>query len=268
MLIPFHTLRGATLAASDGEIGKVREFYFDDEHWSVRYLVVDTGSWLTGREVLIAPRALGGVDRQGSAIAVHLTREQVRESPPVESDKPISRQHEAELYRHYGWEPYWMPGSPGGMMLPPPALAPPPAVAPPPVVTETLDLEGAVEPPKGDPHLRSSAELIAGYHLHAQDGEIGRVEDFIVDDESWQVRYLVVHTGVWFLGKDALLAPRWIEKISHERAEVFVNLPRSAIQDAPAYDSTAPLGRAFEQRLHDHYGCKGYWVAVEGAGKA
>ena len=261
MLKPFQTLRGCTLAASDGEIGTVREFYFDDEHWIVRYLVVNTGSWLMEREVLIAPRALSEVDRQGNTIAVNLTREQVRESPFAETDKPISRQHEAELFRHYGWEPYWMmAGGPGGMMLPPPALAPPPAVAPPPVVTE--DPAGQ---PKADPHLRSSAELMSGYTIHAQDGEIGRVKDFIVDDETWQVRYLVVHTGIWFLGKDALLSPRWIEKISYDGAEVFVNVPRSIIKDAPAYDDAAPLSRVFEQRLHDHFGRKGYWDAVERA---
>ena len=109
---------------------------------------------------------------------------------------------------------------------------------------------------------------MSGYTIHAQDGEIGRVKDFIVDDESWQVRYLVIHTGVWFLGKDALLSPRWIEKVSYDGAEVFVNLPRSIIKDAPAYDDAAPLSRAFEQRLHDHFGRKGYWDAVEGAGKA
>ena len=107
MLKPFQTLRGCTLAASDGEIGTVREFYFDDEHWIVRYYVVNTGSWLMQREVLIAPRALSEVDQQGNTIAVNLTREQVRESPLAETDKPISRQQEAELHHHYGWEPYW-----------------------------------------------------------------------------------------------------------------------------------------------------------------
>jgi hypothetical protein len=149
------------------------------------------------------------------------------------------------------------------MMLPPLAFAPPPAVTSPPVVTEET-----AERQKADRRLRSSAELMAGYSLHAQDGEIGRVKDFIVDDESWQVRYLVIHTGVWFLGKDALLPPGWIEKISYHGAEVFVNLPRSIIKNAPPYDDSAPLARAFEQRLHDHYGRKGYWDAVEGAGQS
>ena len=253
-------LRGLQLAASDGEIGKVREIYFDDEHWQVRYLVVRTGSWLTERDVLIAPQALGEIDPQSGTIAVHLTREQVRNAPPIETDKPVSRQYEERLHENYNWQPYW--GFPGGMMLPPPALAPPQAFAPPPEVTETLASEGSDESSR-DRHLRSSAELMSGYSVHAQDGEIGRVGDFIVDAADWTVRYLVIHTGVWFLGKDALLAPGWIERISYEGAEIFVNLPRAAIKDAPEYDSKVPLSRAFEQRLFDHYGRKGYWDAVE-----
>ena len=268
MLRPFQTLRGCTLAASDGEIGKVSEFYFDDEHWTVRYFVVNTGSWLFEREVLIAPRALDEVDPQGGAIAVDLTREQVRDSPPLHSDKPVSRQHEEELHRYYGWDPYWAaPGGVAGIMLPPPALVPAPAFAPPPEASEDLGPDAQPEQRKGDPHLRSSAELMSGYTIHAQDGEIGRVEDFILDDRGWCVRYLVIHTGVWLLGKDALLAPEWIERISYERSEVFVNLPRSAIKQAPEYDAAAPLSRAFEQRLHDHYSRKGYWDAVESAEK-
>ena len=265
MLRPFESLRTVALAASDGEIGSVREFYFDDEHWTVRYLVVNTGSWLAGREVLIPTRALGEVDPQGRFIAVHLTREQVRESPPLYSDKPISRQHEEELHQYYGWDPYWMGGMGdlgAGMMLPPSALAPPPAFAPPPELSQ----DEPSQTQKIDSHLQSSAELVSGYTIHAQDGEIGRVEDFILDDSDWRVRYLVVHTGAWFLGKNALLAPEWIDRISYEDAEVVAHLPRSAIKGAPEYRAREPLTREFEQRLHDHYGRTGYWEGKKTGG--
>ncbi len=255
-------LRSLHLAASDGEVGKVQDIYFDDAHWQVRYLVVRTGSWLTERDVLIAPHALGEIDPQSGAIAVHLTREQVRNAPPIETDKPISRQYEERLHESYQWQPYW--GVPGGMMLPPPGIAPPQAFAPPPKVTDELRLD-ASDSPQRNHRLRSSAELFSGYTVHAQDGEIGRVEDLVVDASDWTVRYLVIHTGVWFLGKDALLAPSWIERISYESAEIFVNLPRAVIKDAPEYDSKAPLSRAFEQRLCGHYGRKGYWDAVQAA---
>ena len=260
MLRPFINLRGCTLAASDDDIGDVREFYFSDDNWRVRYLVVETGSWLKGRRVLIIPDVLGEVDAQSGAIAVELTREQVRDAPPLDSEKPVSRQQEDQLHRHFDWNPYWVvPGAAGlGAYAPALYTQQEPIVDPPPAV-----------PPndEGDPHLRSSAELANRYAIHAQDGEIGRVYDFIIDDEAWHVRYLVVRTGIWF-GKDVLLAPDWIERISFDRSEVFVNLPRSAIKQAPEYDYNAPISRAFEQRLHDHYGRKRYWDAVAAAREA
>ena len=262
MLTPFTKLRGCSLAASDGDIGEVREFYFDDDDWSVRYLVVEAGSWLNGRRVLIVPDALGEVDAQGGAIAVKLTEEQVRNSPSIDCDKPVSRQQEEELHQHYDWNPYWVvPSAAGWGAVAPAAMlgAQTGVVALPP--------EEPREPQQReerDPHLRSSAELANHYAFHAQDGEIGRVYDFIVDDEEWRVRYLVARTGVWF-GKDVLVAPNWIERISADRAEIFVNLPRSAIKDAPEYDSGSRISRAYEERLHDHYGRKRYWDAVEAA---
>jgi hypothetical protein len=261
-------LRGCRLAASDGEIGKVREFYFDDQHWTVHYLVIQTGSWLAEREVLIAPCVVREVDPQSGAIAVALTREQVRTAPPIATDKPVSRQDAERLHAHYNWNLHWGdPGSAPEIMLVPPALAPPPAFAPPPEVSENLPPEVPPGPAeaKGDPHLRSSAVLLSGYTMHAQDGDIGRVKDFIVDDTDWRVRYLVIHTGGLFLSKDVLLAPDWIECISHETAEVFANLSLSAINGAPEYNSAIPIDRVFEQHLHDHYNRKGYWDAVKAA---
>ncbi|HEV3409244.1 MAG TPA: PRC-barrel domain-containing protein, partial [Chthoniobacterales bacterium] len=165
---------------------------------------------------------------------------------------------EEQLHRHYDWNPYWVvPGAAGVGAFAPERY------------TERKTANDAVPGEKqgqGDPHLRSSAELANRYAIHAQDGEIGRVYDFLVDDENWRVRYLIVRTGLWF-GKDVLLAPDWIVGISFERYEVFVNLPRSAIRSAPEYDSTATLSRSYEQRLHDHYGRKKYWEAVEAASK-
>jgi uncharacterized protein YrrD len=270
MLRPFHTLQGATLAASDGDIGKIREFYFDDDQWIVRYLVIETGSWLAGRKVLITPRVLGEIDPQAVTVSVALSQEEVRRAPSIDTDKPVSREHEEQLHRHYDWNPYWPAADvASGTMLIPSALAPAPAFAPPPEFSQNLRPDAPPDPPeaRGNPHLRSSAELLNGYTMHAQDGEIGVVQDFIIDDSDWRLCYLVIHTGMLFLGKDVLLAPRWIEAISANHAEIFVKLPRASIKEAPEYNSSVPLSHAFEQRLHDHYHHKEYSEAVESARK-
>ena len=258
MLQYFKGLMGSKLAATDGEIGVVREMYFEDQEWVMRYLVVETGSWLTGRQVLIAPRALGEVDAQSGTMAVNLSKDQICSAPPIETDKPISRQYEEQIYEHYGWLPHW--GVPSGgreMILPTSVLTPAPE--------SSADLQ-ADRPavPQGDPHLRSSEE-VRGYKFHAQDSEFGHVSDFVLEDSDWRVRYLVISTHQWLPIKHVLVAPEWIEQISFSQEQVFINLPRSTIQEAPAFDPGAPISRAYEQRLHDHYERKGYWDAVHAA---
>jgi hypothetical protein len=256
------------LNASDGEIGKIREFYFDDKLWIVRYLVVETGFWLNSRKVLILPHALGAVDPLNGGIAVALTRQQVRYAPLIETDKPISQQEEAQLHQHYNWDPALFPSGVPGLMLVPPALAPVPAFAPAPEVTEILEPNPPAKSSeaKASSHLRSSSEILSGYTINAQDAEIGIVNDLIVDDAGWGVRYLDIHTGMLFFGKDKLLAPEWVERISQETAEVFVKLPSAAIKDAPEYDCAEPINSAFERRLQDHYASKSYQVAADTAG--
>ncbi len=258
MLRNLKTLKGCTLAASDGEIGKVQEMYFDDQSWEVRYLVVTAGSWLTGRDVLIAPRALGEIDEQNAAIAVHLTQDQVRHAPSIDSDHPVSRQYEQKYFQYYGWDPYWVvPGGGMGMI----GMGMPAVVPTQPEVSENLQPE--VEP-EGDRHLRSSRE-VQDYGICAQDGELGHISDFVIDDADWCVRYLVVATRNWLPGKHVLLAPDWVERISFEEGMAFVNLPRSAIKDAPEYDPASGVSRAYEEQLHQHYKQKNYWDAVQGA---
>jgi sporulation protein YlmC with PRC-barrel domain len=250
MLRNFADFKGFMLAATDGEIGAAEELYFDDKTWQVRYLVVRAGSWFSGREVLIAPRVVGEIDEQSGLIRVDLTKEQVRNSPLVESEKPVSRQYEQLYHDHYGWIPYWLDaGNMPGVMITPTILPP-------------------IEPPvpkkpeeRRDLHLRSGAE-VSEYVIHSQDGEVGHVEDFVIDDETWRIRYLVVVTRNWFPGKRVLLSPDWIEEISVDEREIFVSIARSTIQTAPDYDSTVPISRAFEQELHAHYGHKAYWNAV------
>ena len=251
MLRNFADFKGFTLAATDGEIGAVREIYFDDKTWRVRYLVVRAGAWISGRDVLIAPQAFLEIDEQGGVIRVDLTKEQVRNSPPIDSEKPVSRQYEQDYHDYYGWIPYWLDaGNIPGVMITPTILLP----AAPPAPTAKTEVSW-------DPHLRSGEE-VSEYAIHAQDGEIGHVEDFVIDVEVWRIRYLVVVTRNWFPGKRVLLSPDWIEEISVENREILVSIARSTIETAPDYDSTVPISRAFEQKLHDHYGHRSYWDAV------
>ncbi|HEY5892055.1 MAG TPA: PRC-barrel domain-containing protein [Chthoniobacterales bacterium] len=240
MLRPFNDIKNFAFAARDGEIGKVKELYFDDQSWTVRYVVVDTGGWLTGSKVLLAPRSFGTISEESKLIAVHLTKEQIENSPSIDSDKPVSRQFEEKWCRYYGFPAYW---------LAPEAIA----FASGPAAVETLAQETRsaerVEE-RGDPHLRSTRELI-GYSIHATDGNIGHVDDFVVDDDAWSIRYIVISRS-WWPEKKVILSTEWIERVSWEAMQVFVPLSRETIKDAPEWNDAEPISRDFEQRLFNY----------------
>lgn len=257
MLWNFETLRGYTLRATDGEIGLVKDLLFDDETWSVRYLVVDTGKWLLGRKVLIAPSVLRRPEGREKDIPVSLTQEMVRNSPDIDADKPVSRQHETELYGYYGWPPYW--GGPGIVAgaMPTGFAGGSPGFA----TGSRSDVEATErqDPEEtADPHLRSARE-IRGYGIHAEDGLIGKVRDLVIDDEGWSVRWLVVDTGHWLPGKIVTLAPDWVRRIDWASSEVHVDVTRAQVKDAPAYDSAMAVERGYEDRLYGYYGRMPYW---------
>ena len=246
MLDKAKTLKGFTLNCRDGSIGSVREFYFDDRHWTIRYLVASTGNWLTGRQVLISPYALHAVNRDAQEIAVALTKQELADSPRLDDAKPVSRQFEEEYYGFYGWPRYW--GGPYMWGFYPGIIRDPDQWH------DALPGDHA-----WDPHLRSTKD-VGGYHVQATDGEIGHVEDFIIDDETWAIRYLVIDTGNWRSGKKVLVAPRWIDQVSWGDSEVYVKLSRAAIQASPEYTDESALTRDYETDLHGHYGQPGYWV--------
>lgn len=256
MLRAVSKLRGMTIRATDGDIGHVDQFFFDDERWIIRYLVVDTGSWLPGRQVLISPIALGTVDAKAREVSVPLTREQVKNSPDIDTEKPVSRQHEIDYYRYYGWPFYWAgPGLWGSGMYPGYLAAPPVPPVPPPAPAPEAEAEE-----QGDPHLRATRE-VTGYRVHASDGEIGHVDDFIVEMETWAIRYVVVDTRNWWPGKKVLLPPAWIESVSWPEAAIRVDLRREVIREGPEWDSEQPITREYETRLFGYYGRPGYWNA-------
>lgn len=229
-------LKDYALFARDGEIGRIEQVYFDDQHWVLRYFVVRTGGWLLGRDVLIAPRSIIGVDEDNKRIELDLSREQVEKSPPIDSERPVSRHYEIEYHQHFGWPPYWESSIVGVPLLMP--------------GDETL-AEPVSEPE--NPHLRDSGEVI-GYHLHARDGELGRVHDLIVDDQDWTIRYFVVDTRTWLPGKKVLIAPTWINRISWMDRAISVDLARDLIRSAPAYDPGSVISHDDQVRLYAHYG--------------
>jgi hypothetical protein len=246
MLNKAKTLKGYKLDSLDGEIGKVKEFYFDDRHWAIRYLVADTGNWLTGRQVLISPYALAAVNKEEQHIAVNLTQKQIEGSPSLNSDKPVSRQFEESYYGYYGWPMYW-----GGPFM---------WGAYPYIMHDQEKWRGSTQGEKTwDPHLRSTHD-VSGHYIQAADGEIGHVEDFIIDDETWAIRYLIIDTQNWWPGKKVLISAQWIERVSWSESKVFVNLSRENIKQSPEYTEESLLTRDYESGLHRHYNRQGYWV--------
>ena len=249
MLRSVHDWKGFTIQATDGEIGHVDQFFFDDEHWTIRYLVVDTGGWLAGRRVLISPIALGETDWPEQRLHVKLTRQQVENSPDIDLDRPVSRLQEKGYYQYYGWPAYWAG----------PALWGP---GPYPLYYAPEERHDIIEPDikgeSGDRHLRSVRE-VTGYAIQARDGDIGHVEDFLLDERDWSIRYLIVDTKNWLPGKKVLVAPTWISGVHWDRSNVSVDLTRSAIEQAPEYDESTGLTREYETRLYNHYSRPAYW---------
>lgn len=244
MLRSMNDLKGFSLRATDGEIGRVDEFYFDDEKWTVRYVVVDTSGWM-GRRVLISPVSFTRTDWKAAAMDVSLTRDRIRNSPDADFHRPISRQYERGYFDYYGYAPYWIGPGYWGPGVYPAALASAGAAQ-----AERAAAAATLQDTP-DSHLRSSKE-VTGYHIQATDGEIGHVDDFLVDDESWSIRYLRVDTSNWIGGRAVLVPHHALKTVSWKDSLVSVNLTKEQVKNSPAYDP-ARLNRDYEQSLDAYY---------------
>jgi sporulation protein YlmC with PRC-barrel domain len=214
MLRSIKKLYGDKLGASDGEIGQVKNFYFDDQNWAVRYLVADTGTWLMGRQVLLSPHALGGAYQAGKVLRLNLTRKQIEDSPSIEWYKPVSRQFEEAYYRYYGWPCYWQGDGLWGMSSFP--TSKPPAKPRPNRQAVAIDPQRK----RGGAFLRSTRE-VKGCHLQASDGIIGRVGDFMMDDKSWAIQQLVIKTGHRVSGREVQIPTSKVDRISYDGVREF-----------------------------------------------
>jgi len=232
-------LLGFTLGAVDGEIGRIRDIYFEDRHWAVRYLVADTKKWLPGRKVLLHPPAVKGIDEENKIVRFDLTREQIRQSPSIEEDMPVSRQYEVRYFQHYNWPVYW---EGAGIWGPMPGTMPP--------LREEKDDLPSLEN-TGDPHLRSVREIV-GYTAAGADNDIGKIDDVLFDDQRWMLRYLVVGTGTILPGRKVLIPMDWVSKMSFERSRVDTGITCELAKTAPEYESGKRLTREFETLTYDH----------------
>lgn len=239
MLHPLREMIGATIRATDGDLGTVHDFYFDDTTWTIRYMVAETGSWLLGRKVLIGLVALGTPDWESGTFSVTITCEQVKNSPSIDTEMPVYRQHEIDLHAHYQWPNYWA-GYRGTF-----GLTPYPLLENPLALQDTESLPPAEE---DDLHLRSTLH-INGYRLHATDGEIGHITDFIVDEENWSLAYIVVETGNWFIGDKVLIALKWVRKIEWSENSVYVNLSRDIVKQSPEFDPSKTILRPYKETV-------------------
>jgi len=259
-------LEGYTIGAVDGVIGHVKDFYFDDESWVIRYLVVQTGQWLLHRRVLISPIAINQPNWSEQSFPTAITQEQVKNSPSIDTDKPVSRQHEKEYLGYYEYPHYWVGGSLWGWGANPEMMlgagriertAAESSRADEEKLGVDADANSAGLP--HDAHLRSGNE-ISSYSVHAEDGDIGHVQGILVDEKSWAIRYLIVNTSNWWLGHQVLIAPQWIVGVSWGDRKVSVSLSRDAVKGSPPYAPGSRMGRDEEARIYDHYRRPGYWA--------
>lgn len=245
MLINVNALQNFKLKCNDGDIGTVKQFYFDDHHWTIRYLVAETGDWLSSRQVLVSPYAIVGVNVESKHLILNVSKKQIEDSPSLDTDKPVSRQFEQAYYGYYGLPIYWVGPFMWGEF--------------PDLTRNPTKWEKEVQKEKGfDPNLRSTL-AISGHSIHALDGELGHVRDFVVDDLNWAIRYIVVDAGPWWKDQKVIISPQWIQKISWPEKAVYLNVTREKIRLSPAYSEDALISRDYESRLHIHYDKKAYW---------
>lgn len=236
-----NSLIGYTIGATDGEIGRIKDFYFDDDTWVIRYLVVDTGEWLFSRKILISPQAILIADWDNRIFNVGLSKDQIRKSPDIDTEKPVSRQQEIKLQNHYQWSGYlnnslYTGNAPVSVYE---ALS---------NNADPIDINKSAD----DPHLRSTSMLI-GYSVKAIDGRAGDVNNLMLSDITWRLDYMVVDTGHWWLGKRVLVSLSWIKEIGWKNSTVTIIHTIETVKNSPAYVPGQPLSEKYQLKLHDHF---------------
>jgi hypothetical protein len=262
MLFAVSGLEGCPVRVTDGDVGSVKDFLFDDQNWKIRWMVVGAGKWLPGRQLLIHPSAIAPLTLPPKPrlpmmspgdtleISVNLTRAEIEAGPEAREDEPVNRDMEALLYDYYGWDPYWGATHFGAAVLPNAEQR---------IVDDAVrrDAGDVIPPVDGGDHLHSVASF-KGYYVHAVDGDIGHVENLLADDSNWEIRYLVIATRNWWPGKIVQLSPYAVKEIDWFGEHINMNVTRDQVRSAPAWDPLALMDEASEDELHRHFGWPGY----------
>lgn len=241
MLRSTKELTGYTIVATDDEVGRCHDFLIDDKTWTVRYMVADTGKWLPGRKVLISPIALGDPIWEARRFPVLMSRAEIEASPDLDEEAPVSRQWEIWYHQHHGWPYYWGQGNLWAASAAPGTLY---------AGHEEL---GDAGPELENPHLHSLDE-VTGYRIDASDGEIGRLQDLIIDDATWNIRYAVVDTRAFLPGKTVLVPLAALDEVRWDDRSLAIDLTQAQIKNLPEYDPNAPVNLELEERHYDYQG--------------
>jgi uncharacterized protein YrrD len=253
MLLTINDLSDYTIQATDGEIGNVEELYFHQEGWRVRYLVVNLGNWLTRQQVLLVPDVVTRIDTENEQVVVNLTRQQVEDSPDILTDMPVSREKEALLHQHFQWQPYWTGHPTESMTFGSNAIV---QDLPGQSITSRLpqnDAGAVTEMDEGFRYTLRSSNAVSGYYIEALDDEIGHVDDFIVDTNTWQIRYLIIDTRNWLPGRQVLVGTDWVQQIRWQESLVKVALAKEKIENSPEYESGGLISAELEEKLAEYY---------------
>ncbi len=245
MLLSVKNLMKYSINAKDGNIGQVYSFLFHEDMWVIRYLVVDTSKWLPGRKVLIIPSEIGAPDEDNKTLGVNLTKEKIKDSPDIDTEKPVSRREEESLYKYYNWAPYW--GAGYG-----PILTPYEPVVPGVSEKYQSEVSESEDERKQQSHLRSAREIL-GYSISALDGEVGFVEDFLIDNEKWNINYIILDTHKWLPGRKIVLPVEWISEITWHEKEVGLDVKKDTVKGSADYDPDKKIGSDYEAHIHSHY---------------
>jgi uncharacterized protein YrrD len=241
MIRSIDNMRGMKMFAADEEIGTLVDIYFEDDSWVIRYLVVEVGDWLNRNTLLFSPLA---VTLNEEGIKVGVKREMIEKSPPIDVERPFSRQQEIELHRYYDWPFYWVRLDHSSY----------PLVE---MYTEMKEA-GSIPEETEDTNLRSVRE-VTGHKIAARDGDIGKVDDFLIDEKSWKILYMVVDTGGWLPGRKVIVSPTWVEELDWNTSRVTVDLDQDTVRNSPEYIPSQLPDREYEDQLYEHYERDKYW---------